>query len=278
MNFRTFSRNFQNDRLVREGGIKLLRNVELFVLDMDGTIHIDGEIFPWTLPFLNRIRDLGKKYVFLTNNSSKGPEDYEEDLKKMGIQDPKVYTSGEATAFYIKEKFGNIRVFILGTRKLVRVFERSGLIFDEDNPEVLVLGYDTEITYEKIRKFAIFLRKGLPYISTHPDLNCPSKEGLIPDAGSFIALFKASTGREPEKIVGKPNPQMLYSLSEKYSTPVEKIAVIGDRLYTDMKLAKNSGAASVLVLSGETSREDLERSDLVPDVVVNNLGDLIGVI
>ncbi len=256
----------------------MLKDVELFVLDMDGTIHIDGELFSWTVPFLNRIREVGKKYVFLTNNSSKGPEDYEKDLRDMGIPDPEVYTSGEATARYIREEFGDVHVFILGTRKLVRVFERSGLAVDENDPEVLVLGYDTEVTYEKIRKFAIFLRRGLPYISTHPDLNCPSREGLIPDAGSFIALFKASTDREPEKIVGKPNPQMLYSLSKRYGTPVDKIAVIGDRLYTDMKLAKNSGAIGVLVLSGETSKEDLERSDVIPDLVVNNLGDLIDII
>ena len=256
----------------------MLKDIELFVLDMDGTVHIDGELFPWTIPFLNKVRESGKRYVFLTNNSSKGPEDYEKDLKEMGIPDPAVYTSGEATAMYVKEKFGDVRIFILGTEKLARVFEKSGLIVDENNPDVLVLGYDTEVTYEKIKKFAIFLRRGLPYISTHPDLNCPSKDGLIPDAGSFIALFKASTGREPEKIVGKPNPQMLHSLSEKFNIPPNKIAVIGDRLYTDIKLAKNSGAVGILVLSGETSREDLEKSDVVPDMVVKNIGELIELI
>ncbi len=256
----------------------MLKDVKLFVLDMDGTVHISGELFPWTIPFLERIRELGKRYVFLTNNSSKGPKDYENELNKMGIPDPVVYTSGEATALYIKEKFGSVRLFVMGTKNLMRVFESNGFYIDGENPEVLVLGYDTEVTYEKIRKFAIFLRKNLPYISTHPDINCPSKDGLIPDAGSFMALFKVSTGREPEKIIGKPNPQILYTLSERFGVPLNQIAVVGDRIYTDIKLAKNSGAVSVLVLSGETSREDLRKSDVSPDIVVENLWELMDMI
>ncbi len=251
--------------------IDLLERVKLFVLDMDGTIHVGGKLFPWTLPFLEKVKKSGKEYVFLTNNSSKGPREYEEMLKKMGIPSPMVFTSGEATASRVIEKFGRVRVHVFGTDSLKRVFKDFGLEVVEDDPQVLILGYDTTATYEKIRKFAIFLRKGLPYIATHPDINCPSQEGLIPDAGSFIELFRASTGRVPDEIVGKPNPQILLQLASRFGVSPEEIAVIGDRLYTDIELARRTGAVSILVLSGETGREDLENSPIKPDLVVENL-------
>ncbi len=252
----------------------MLKNIRLFVLDMDGTIYIDDSLFPWTLPFLDTVRESGKRYVFLTNNSSKGPEDYEEKLKKLGIPNPTVFTSGEATASFILKKFGKVRVYIFGTDSLKKVFRKAGLNVVEDDPEVLILGYDTQVTYEKVKKFAVFLRRDLPYVATHPDINCPSKDGLIPDAGSFMALFETSTGRAPDFVVGKPNPQMLYTLVQKFGLKPHQVAVVGDRLYTDMKLAKNSGAVAVLVLSGETTKRDLERSDVKPDFVVENLGEL----
>ena len=252
----------------------MLEKVKLFVLDMDGTVHIGGKIFPWTIPFLEKVKSLGKDYVFLTNNSSKGPRDYEEMLSKMGIPDPVVFTSGEATARFVLEEFGGVRTYVFGTENLKRVFEREGLSVVEEDPEVLVLGYDTTANYEKIRKFAIFLRKDLPYIATHPDINCPSPEGLVPDAGSFIALFEVSTGRKPDHVIGKPNPAILEELAKKYGLSSEEIAVVGDRLYTDMELARRTGAVSILVLSGETGEEDLKNSGISVDLVVENLGEL----
>ncbi len=252
----------------------MLEKVRLFVLDMDGTIHIGGKVFPWTIPFLEKVKSLGKDYVFLTNNSSKGPKEYEEMLSRMGIPSPVVFTSGEATARFVLEKFGEVRTYVFGTESLKRVFEKEGLVVVEEDPEVLVLGYDTTANYEKIRKFALFLRKNLPYIATHPDINCPSPEGLVPDAGSFIALFEASTGRRPDHIVGKPNPDILEELAKKYGLSFEEIAVVGDRLYTDMELARKAGAVSILVLSGETSEEDLKSSGVSVDLVVKDLGEL----
>ena len=252
----------------------MLEKVKLFVLDMDGTIHIGGKVFPWTIPFLERVKLLGKDYVFLTNNSSKGPKEYEKILASMGIPNPVVFTSGEATARFVIEKFGKVRVYVFGTESLKKVFKEEGLFVVEESPEVLVLGYDTTADYEKIRKFALFLRRGLPYIATHPDINCPSPEGLIPDAGSFISLFEASTGRKPEYIIGKPNPAILEELSKKYGLSFAEIAVVGDRLYTDMELARRTGAVSVLVLSGETSEDDLRDSGFPVDIVVRNLDEL----
>ncbi len=249
-----------------------LSRIKLFVLDMDGTIHIGGKLFDFAKKFFRRVKETGKRYVFLTNNSSKGPKDYEEMLKEMGVEDPVVFTSGEATAGYIKEAFPGKRVYILGTDSLRRVFLQEGVNVVEDDPDVLVLGYDTQVTYEKIRKFAIFLRKGLPYIATHPDINCPSPEGLIPDAGSFIALFEKSTGRVPEKIIGKPNPEMLFEIAKKFGEKVENIAVIGDRLYTDMEMAKRAGALPILVLTGETSFEEAKKEKGI--FIAKDLGEV----
>ena len=249
-----------------------LTKINLFILDMDGTVHIGGRLFPFARTFFEEVKKAGKEYVFLTNNSSKSAVEYEIMLKNMGIENPRVFTSGEATALYIKENFPGKSTYILGTESLRKTFQSMGIKVTEENPEVLVLGYDTSITYEKIRKFALFLRKGLPYIATHPDINCPSPEGLIPDAGSFISLFEKSTGRTPDVIVGKPNPEMLYEIAKVFKLSTSEIAVIGDRLYTDMEMAKRAGALPILVLSGETSREEAEKQ---PDIFfVENLGDI----
>ena len=251
-----------------------LKKIKLFVMDMDGTIHLGGEPFEWTLPFLNYLKEKRIKYVFLTNNSSKSAKDYQKMLENMGIENPVVFTSGEATARYVKRKYPGKSVYILGTENLVNVFKEFDIRIDEENPDVLILGYDTTATYEKIRRFALHLRKGLPYIATHPDVNCPSKEGFIPDAGSFIALFRESTDREPDFIVGKPNPQMLYEIADAYSVDISEVAMIGDRLYTDIKMAIDAGAIPILVLSGETKEADIPDNIRNKIIVVENIGNI----
>ena len=253
-----------------------LERIKLFVLDMDGTFYLGNRVFPSSLVFADRIRKTGRKYVFLTNNSSKGPEEYAEKLKKMGVNVGKddIFTSGEATAMYILKEYGRSRIFLLGTFSLSKIFENFGHLIVEDDPQMVVLGFDTTLTYEKLKKACLLLRKGLLYIATHPDINCPSEEGLIPDAGSFISAIKASTGREPDFIVGKPNPMMIEMLLNRYGFTKDQVAIVGDRLYTDIKLGKNSNILTILVLTGETTLEDLKNSDVKPDLVVRDLGEI----
>ena len=253
-----------------------LAEIELFVMDMDGTVYLGDEVFPWTLPFLRSVLISGRRYVFLTNNSSKGPKDYVEKLRRLGIpvEDGGVFTSGEATARFIKRRYPGSGVYLIGTPELRSVFLEEGVTLTDDDPDILVLGYDTTIDYEKIRKGALLLRRGVVYIATHPDVNCPSPEGLIPDAGSFIAMFRESTSRSPDHVIGKPNPEILIELAGKMGVPIDRVAVVGDRLYTDMALARNVGAVSILVLSGETKLEDLTESEVKPDFVVENLGEI----
>lgn len=253
-----------------------LADVELFVLDMDGTFYLDNTPLPGSLKFLEKLRRRGKRYVFFTNNSSLGPEDYVEKLKGMGVSVSldEVFTSGEATALYMLREFGRCRIYLLGTPQLQRIFLSIGHVLDEENPDLVVVGFDKTLTYEKLRKACLFLRKGKRYIATHPDINCPSEEGPIPDAGSIMAAIEASTGRKPDFVVGKPNPMVIEMISEKKGVRKERIAMVGDRLYTDVRVAKNAGIVSILVLSGETTLSDLEKSDLKPDYVFKDLGEL----
>lgn len=253
-----------------------LHDIELFLLDMDGTFYLGERLIPGALDFLHVVRSLGKKFLFLTNNSSKGPRQYVEKLKRLGadVDESHVFTSGEATALFLLERFGKTKLFLLGTKALAEIFTNHGHAVEWNEPELVVLGYDTELTYEKLARACLLIRKNLPYIATHHDVNCPSEEGPLPDAGSFIALIERSTGRLPDYVVGKPNPLMMQIVSKMFNLPPSKIAMVGDRLYTDMEFAVRSGAMAILVLSGETTLEDLKKSPTKPHLIVENVGVL----
>ncbi len=258
----------------------VLERIQLFLLDMDGTFYLGDDLLPGALDFVETIREQGKRFLFLTNNSSKDSRQYVAKLRRLGvhvdIED--VFTSGEATAIFTKYRYGNARVFVIGTQSLVKTFEEYGHIVTNVDPQVVILGYDTEINYEKLSLGCLFIRKGLDYIATHPDINCPSSQGPLPDAGSFIALIEKSTGRKPDFIIGKPNPLMLQMIVEKTGVKPEQIAMVGDRLYTDMEFAKRSGILSILVLSGESSLDDLAKVEQKPDLVLQNIGELASIL
>lgn len=253
-----------------------LERIELFLLDMDGTFYLGDSLLPGALDFIETVRDQKRRFLFLTNNSSKGNKQYVAKLRRLGVnvELDDVFTSGEATAIFTKQRYGNARVFIIGTDSLAETFENYGHTVTKTDPQVVILGYDTQINYEKLSLGCLFIRKGLDYIATHPDINCPSPEGPLPDAGSFIALIEKSTGRKPDFIVGKPNPLMLQMIVEKTGVKPEHIAMVGDRLYTDMEFAKRSGILSILVLSGETNSQDLAKVERKPDIVLQNIGEL----
>ncbi|HBJ81899.1 MULTISPECIES: HAD-IIA family hydrolase [Pseudothermotoga] len=253
-----------------------LNEIYLFLLDMDGTFYIGDKLVTGALDFLHVVRKQKKRVMFLTNNSSKNNFDYVEKLKKLGVDvtPEDIFTSGEATALFLEERFGHVDLFTIGTESLVKTLESYGHKNTEQNPQLVVLGYDTEINYRKLSLGCLFLRKGLKYIATHLDVNCPSLHGPVPDAGSFMALIEKSTLRKPDYIVGKPNPLMLKMIVRKTGVSPDKIAMVGDRLYTDMEFAYNSGVFSILVLSGETTLHDLKSVARKPDLIVENIGQL----
>ncbi len=253
-----------------------LKTIQLFLLDMDGTFYLGDSLLPGAMDFVETVRSQKKRFMFLTNNSSKDAKKYVEKLRKLGVNVDvsDVFTSGEATAIFMKHRYGQAKVFVIGTQSLVETLQSYGHEVTTKDPQAVVLGYDTQINYEKLALGCLFIRKGIDYIATHPDINCPSPEGPLPDAGSFIALIERSTGRKPDFIVGKPNPLMLQMIVEKTGIKPEQIAMVGDRLYTDMEFAKRSGIFSILVLSGESSLEDVNKVEQKPDLILQNIGEL----
>lgn len=253
-----------------------LQACDLFLLDMDGTLYLGDEVFEGAVKFIKTLTELGKKYIYLTNNSSRSGVDYVERLNRLGFpcEEENVFTSGMATAMYINEKFPKKRVYPVGTGRFSEELNTYGVIISENNPDVVAVGFDTELTYEKLNKAVHFIRHGAKFIAANPDYVCPMPKGeVLPDCGSICALLTASTGVKPIYI-GKPERRMIDILSEKNGISNEKIAMVGDRLYTDIAAGVNAGAIAVCVMTGETTKEMLESSDIKPDYVFSSVAEL----
>lgn len=256
-----------------------LENIKCYLLDMDGTFYLGDELIEGSLEFLDILKKQDKDYIFLTNNSSKNRLAYKSKLEKLGclVDEDKVFTSGEATTIYLSGLKKGAKIFLLGTELLEEEFENAGfeLVRERDsNPDYVVLGFDTTLTYEKLWIACDYIRDGVEYIATHPDYNCPLKDGkFMPDAGAMIDLIAASTGKRPH-VVGKPNKGIIESICAKYTLDKDEIAMVGDRLYTDIKTGMNANITSVLVLSGETNQEDYDASDVIADFIYPSLKEL----
>jgi len=254
----------------------MLGNIKCFLLDLDGTFYLGEKLLPGALELLNLLVERNLDYLFLTNNSSKHAGQYVEKLGRFNVNVGRehILTSGEATTIYLQKEMPNANVFILGTRALEEEFENSGFGLVEDEPDVVVLGFDTTLTYKKLWKICDFIRDGYPYIATHPDRNCPTETGFMPDIGSFIALIESSTGRKPDIVIGKPNDHMIEAVLKRTGHNKEEIVMIGDRLYTDIAMGR-TGIKTVLVLSGETKKSDLALSEIKPDIVMEDLRGIV---
>ncbi len=252
-----------------------LKKLKHYLLDMDGTVYLGNHLLAGSLQFFKTLEKQGKKYFFLTNNSSRNSRSYAEKLRRLGLTvvSPKqVITSGEATAWYLARNGGK-RVYLLGTPELEMDFLRSGHILVAEAPDVVVLGYDTTLHWKKLEKACLFIRQGVPFFATHPDLNCPSEDGLLIDAGSIIKAMEASTGVSP-CVVGKPNAIITEYALRLSGGSHEDTVMVGDRLYTDIAMGSISGITTVLVLSGETTPEDLKNSPYKPDYIFPSLAEL----
>jgi HAD superfamily hydrolase (TIGR01457 family) len=260
--------------------LEILKEKTIFLLDMDGTIYLGDELIDGARKFLETIKDKGKRYIFLTNNSSKNKETYVNKLNGLGIQatEEEVFTSGEATTMYLRKQKEGAKIYLLGTEALEEEFRREGFILEKErhkNIDYVVLGFDTTLTYEKLWAACEYISEGVEYIATHPDFNCPlPNDKFMPDAGAMAAFIEASTGKTP-KVIGKPNREIVKSIALKYGLNKEDMVMIGDRLYTDIKTGENAGIASVLVYSGETKEEDYRKSEIRADYVFNSVKDMI---
>ena len=256
-----------------------LEKIRLFLLDLDGTFYLDDTLLPGALAFLERCRERGRAFAFLTNNSSRGKADYLEKFRRLnvpGITEREIFTSGDATLMYLREQGIGPEILLIGTPSLENQFASEGYRLDSTHPSAVVLGFDTTLTYAKLTALCDAVRAGLPYIATHPDLNCPVSGGCIPDIGATIAYVEAATGRRPDAVIGKPNRYIVQAAAERYSCRLEEICMVGDRLYTDIALGR-SGCGTVLVLCGESRREDLAGAAHQPDLVCRDLAELCAI-
>lgn len=252
-----------------------IRKKKLFVLDMDGTFYLGNRIFDGSLPFVKKVRETGRKFMFFTNNSSHTSDFYIKKLARMGcdITPEEMLTSGDVTIDYLNREQKGKKVFLLGTDLLRKSFVESGIPLVEDDPDIVVLGFDMTMSYERVNRACKFIRNGAAFVATHPDLNCPTEEGFDIDCGSMCAMFTASTGVAP-RYLGKPYIETLNAVVHISGYKKEDIAFVGDRLYTDIAIGAKNGVTSILVLSGETAREDVDASDVKPDIILPSIGTL----
>lgn len=274
-----------------------LSKIKRLALDMDGTIYLGSTLFPFTIDFLDSMKKAGVGYSFLTNNPTKSVADYLKKLDGMGIHadTDNMYTTSLAAIDYIKSHYPQARrLFLLGTPSMISQFEKAGFASCSDDPDdvpdVLVVAFDPTLVYSRLCRASWWASQGIPYIATNPDRVCPTdQKTILVDCGSICRCIESASGRRPDITLGKPDPNMLFGIMDKYGLKPEEVAMVGDRIYTDTATAHNAGAFGVLVLSGETTLETAEKvaADAAsnpdpeffpPDLIVRDveeLGELI---
>ncbi len=254
-----------------------LKEIKYFLLDMDGTLYLGDRLIGEMDKTLAFLRENGKKLIYLTNNSSKTNEEYVGKLKRIGLygDGDEVFSSGIACAEFLADGYKGEKLNILGTDALKEQFKKRGLNVVESGADICVLAYDTELTYEKLCFFTDDLQSGAKYIATHPDVTCPAPRFFVPDAGAFIELIKAATGRVPEKIIGKPSSDMGEVLMKKFGAKSNEFMMVGDRLHTDILFGNNCGFYTALVLSGESRESDISDNTGRPDFILGSFNDIV---
>jgi NagD protein len=261
---------------------KRLRDIRHVAMDMDGTIYSGGTLFKSTLPFLALMGELSIGHTFLTNNSSKSAKDYLARLRQIGIAatPDQLYTSTQATIEHLHEQMPAVRrLFVLGTASMSRELEGAGFTLTADSPsdepDGVLVGFDTELTYPRLCRAAYWISKGKAFVATHPDRICPTDQPtVLVDCGAIYAALEQAAGRGPDVVLGKPDPCMLRGILSRHALAPKQLAMVGDRLYTDMAMAHRAGALGVLVLTGEATAAQGANHSPAPDLVVSGLAEL----
>ena len=256
------------------------KGIEAVFLDLDGTIYLGGALIPGAMDFLQRCDEQGVARYFLSNNSSRSVDQYLTKLEAFGIpatSEEILLSTHDLLAWLAKENI--TKTWLIGTEGMRVMLEEKGIEADSSEPQYVVLGYDTEINYEKISTASIHLHAGVPLVASHPDMVCPSPDGGLPDVGAYLAMLKATTGVDPVHITGKPNAGMILHKIEALGLDPDKCAMVGDRLYTDIAMATRAGCVGVLVLSGEATRKDVavlgENAEQQPMLIVESVDELL---
>lgn len=259
-----------------------LRDIAHVALDMDGTIYKSGTLFSCTLPFIAQMRELGIGFTFLTNNPSKSSSDYLAHLKTMGLAATadELYTSAQATIDCLRRRFPKVRkLFALGTPSMLAEFHAAGFTLTADDakdvPDAVVIGFDLTLTYARVCRAAWWIQEGKLFVATNPDRVCPTDQPtVLVDCGSICAMLEKATGRGPDIVLGKPDPAMLGGILDRHGLKPSEIAMVGDRIYTDILMAHRADAFGVLVLTGEATVRDAEQANPRPHLVVPSLAEL----
>lgn len=258
-----------------------LKSIQLYMLDMDGTIYNEDTLIPGASEFFDLLNEQGKGYVFMTNNSSKGKTSYVEKLNRLGIKatERNICSSVNATVMYLNEHKPGAKIYLIGTESLKHElldegFEIVPVDYRGEDIDFVLLGFDTELNYEKVRGASYYVSRGYPYIGTNCDLKCPVLDNkFIPDCGAIAKMIELATDRMP-LFLGKPERTMVDAVSKEWNISVEKIACVGDRLYTDIAVGINAGATSICVLTGEATKEEIAESQFKPDYVFDTIKEL----
>ena len=255
---------------------KSLDGIEAIFLDLDGTIYLGGEPIEGALDFLERLDQRGIRRFFLSNNSSKSVSQYLEKLTSMGVPaiEQDILLSTHDLLSWLKRE-GVTETYLVGTEGMREMLEDEGIGTRSQSPQYVVLGYDTEINYEKLSTASIHLHSGVPMVASHPDIVCPSPDGGLPDTGAYMDLFEATTGVRPIHVCGKPNPGMILHKIEELGLRPSNCAMVGDRLYTDIEMAERSGVHGILVLSGEATMSDASVATQRPSLIVDSVASLL---
>lgn len=252
-----------------------LKDVKLFVLDMDGTFYLSNNIIEGSLDFIQKVKDTGREFLFFTNNASRVSSFYQEKLKKMGLEVDvsDIVTAGDVTIEYLKSFYPGKRVYLNGTPLLEDSFREKGICLVQDDPDVVIQSFDLTLTYDKLEKICTFVRNGVPFLATHMDTNCPVDYGFIPDCGAMCDLITSSTGVRP-KFLGKPCRETMDMILKITGKTVDEIAFVGDRIYTDVATGVNNGAKGFLVLTGEADMQTVAESDVEPTCIYDSLYEM----
>ena len=259
-----------------------LRRIAHLALDLDGTVYQGGTLFPFSRPFLAAMRELGIGCTFLTNNPSKSAADYRASLARLGIDctPEQIYTSALATVDWLRRERPEIRrLFALGTPSMLAEFSAAGFTFTADDPaeapDAVLVGFDLTLTYARLCRAAWWIKQGKPFFATNPDLVCPTDQPtVLVDCGSLCAALEKAAGRAPDRVFGKPDPSMLTGIMARHGLAADQIAMVGDRIYTDIATARHAGALGVLVLTGEATAADAAAAQPPPDLVLPSLAEL----
>ncbi len=258
---------------------QFVKETDLYLFDLDGTLYLGNRLFDFTKELLHEIKKHTKKYFFITNNSSKSAVDYVRKFAAMGVEttEDDFISSSEVTAQYLKDNYADCNFYVGGTKSLIKYFTDYGLSVTEntEKADAVVIGFDTELNFKKIDDISkILCTRDVPYIATHPDMYCPTEYGQVPDCGAMANMFFIATGKTPT-VIGKPTPLMPQLAMKLTDTPPERTAVVGDRVSTDIKCGIAAGAKTVFVLSGDDDIAKAESAQIEPTVTIDDCGELL---